>query len=379
MIVGAMTVKNEMGLNLISKSIFSLINSVDKIIVCDTGSTDGTNNFLKNIPEVVLLKHPWPGSYAKAKNLPLDYIKKNFSKDTIIVSLDGDEIICGNLRGKLKKSGSFDGLKLTKYNLIGPMIFTNQLTKIFKNSKSYQYSGKVFETIDNSIIDSGGKINESDIFICDFGRCRETVDFRKKYNYYKKLLLQEMRINISREKKIEFLQYKAYVETVLGEYENAILSLKEALDMEKQPSIYLFLGHVYRQIKKFSLSRRVLKILLNLSNDNQVKLSCYNQLAYLEFINKNLEQALEYLKTGSTLINKSVIININIAYVNFILKRYRKSKKHLEFLNHQYNFLSGNLVKRRSKNEEYFQCLAETFPDFEGINYYMKKIQGIPI
>ena len=80
-----MIVKNEE--KYIAKSIDSVKDIVNEIVIIDTGSTDSTLDILKNY-NVKLYNYKWENDFASARNFAINKIKSDW-----ILFLDADEIL----------------------------------------------------------------------------------------------------------------------------------------------------------------------------------------------------------------------------------------------------------------------------------------------
>src|ERR1044071_10347778 len=87
-------VKN--GAEIIGRLLQSVQGLSDDIIVCDTGSTDGTVQIAKDASASVF-SIPWEG-YGRSKNVAIGYAKYNW-----ILSLDADEKVDPELHARLQQ------------------------------------------------------------------------------------------------------------------------------------------------------------------------------------------------------------------------------------------------------------------------------------
>ena len=143
-------VKNE-ALN-IGRSIESYKDSVDEIIIVDTGSTDNTVEICKAYGAKVFLLE-WNNNFAEAKNFAINQATGDW-----IIFLDADEWFVPKLDKKLlvniiNKVDKFaDGIISTMCDCDGNIknIFVRgKVVRIFKRSKKIRYHGSIHERIKN--------------------------------------------------------------------------------------------------------------------------------------------------------------------------------------------------------------------------------------
>lgn len=139
-------VKNE-AKNL-TKSIKSLKNQVNEIVVVDTGSTDNTVNVARKLGARVYSFH-WQEDFSKARNFALSKAKGDW-----LVLLDADEYFtaktAGNIRQVIRQAKQADGLliQMVNYDVDKAEIqdYFYQL-RIVRNQQGLHYEGKIHEEL----------------------------------------------------------------------------------------------------------------------------------------------------------------------------------------------------------------------------------------
>lgn len=149
-----MIVKNEEG-NL-PRSLKSLVSVAQEIVVVDTGSTDKTVEIAESFGAKVF-HHPWKGDFAEARNASLDRATGSW-----ILVLDADEVVSQDLAEALPKAMDREGTDAylaTVVNMLDGGTTTSGFNvRLFRNKPGYRYVGSVHESVEDSIIAAGGKI-----------------------------------------------------------------------------------------------------------------------------------------------------------------------------------------------------------------------------
>src|ERR1700733_7747844 len=136
-IVAAMIVRNEE--RVIERCLTSLVGGADLVCICDTGSTDGTVEDIrncKNRPPVEVYDCDWV-DFATNRNISIEYAK-DLGADWILL-LDADNTACGELDRSFPQE--MDAFKIQIRS--GDLRYTNEL---LLNAKSdWEYTGVVHE------------------------------------------------------------------------------------------------------------------------------------------------------------------------------------------------------------------------------------------
>jgi len=135
----------------IAKCLDSLKPVADEIIVIDTGSEDATIQIAEDLGAHVF-RQKWENDFSKAKNAALDRARGDW-----IVFLDADEYFdetsVSKVRAVIEKvhgNRSVDGIKCELINIDrddGKIISSNEILRIFRNSKKIRYINKIHEEL----------------------------------------------------------------------------------------------------------------------------------------------------------------------------------------------------------------------------------------
>jgi len=143
-------VKNEE--NNIARCLQSVKHIAKEIIVVDTGSTDDTVNIAKKTGAKVF-HYQWENNFANARNYALEQAGGNW-----IMFLDADEYIVAGAAGeeltgfiaKIHGNRKIDGIACVIENtegVDGSLKSTDRIVRIFRNSRSVRYKGRIHECV----------------------------------------------------------------------------------------------------------------------------------------------------------------------------------------------------------------------------------------
>ena len=143
------------------RSLDSLKDQVDEIVVVDTGSTDGTMEAAKSYGAKVL-ESPWNNDFSTPRNMALD----NATGDWIIF-LDADEYFtdetCKNVRSvieqadKLGKNGLLINLVNIDVDKGNKVLDTTYILRMYRNVKEWRFVGRIHEELRKA---GGGTIDK---------------------------------------------------------------------------------------------------------------------------------------------------------------------------------------------------------------------------
>jgi len=143
-------VKNE---NKVLERCLESVKEADEIIICDTGSTDGTIKIAKKYTDKIFTDYKWDDHFANARN----HAKSKATGDWIL-SIDADEFLEEDGIRKVKEV-----ISKTKKNVINVEMWANKknckefvFPRIFKNIPEIKWEGRIhnyLNTVDSSMSD----------------------------------------------------------------------------------------------------------------------------------------------------------------------------------------------------------------------------------
>lgn len=233
-----MIVKNEE--ERLRECLDSVKDFASEIIIVDTGSSDRTKEAAREFTNKIY-DFVWIDDFSKARNYAISKAEGEW-----ILSLDADEKIskidCKKMVELLKRDEAdayylewndysnnkgVKGWKAVRINeekeskgLLG--FTTSRVLRLFKNKKGYHFSGRIHETINKSIEEGGGIIENSDLVIHHYGHLRnkEEVD-------YSKILKERIKEGDFKEKEEYFVLYELGRELVI---KNKLEEAKETFE-----------------------------------------------------------------------------------------------------------------------------------------------------
>ena len=227
---------------------------VDEILVVDTGSKDDTPKIAERLGARVY-RRAWPGDFAGAYNLFLPLASGDW-----ILSLDADELLDPASRSSIRtriRDPRIDGYladirnyscaPVMKWRGVEPDdplargamgYLPSQSVRLFRNHPDNRYRGEVHQSIRESILGRGGRIEAAGIVIHHYGWLREKRLAMKFENY----------LSLARSKvKSQPKNSRAWIELGLlrhhlGDPPGAMESFRKAHSLDHEPSSAFFLG-----------------------------------------------------------------------------------------------------------------------------------------
>ncbi|MDF0062885.1 glycosyltransferase [Staphylococcus pseudintermedius] len=197
-------VKNER--DYIIKSLLSILDLADEIIIVDTGSEDNTLDLIKKMcdKKIKIFTFNWCDDFSKARN----FANAKATCDWIMI-LDADEIVRknDNLKFYLTYLRIFDDFENTAFNF--KVIRDEEVyktSKLIRNTNTLTYKGRVHETF----FSLNNSVSYANLNVEVLGIRRGS---QKKTNYYNKLLLKTI-IDFPKEGRWYYLYLRDNIEDI---------------------------------------------------------------------------------------------------------------------------------------------------------------------
>lgn len=186
-------VRNEQ--DIIGRSISSVIDIADEIVVVDTGSTDNTMNVCRQFRKTKVLSQPWEQDFSKPKNFGISQCSSDW-----VLCMDADEIIdkrsASAIRGAIHSArANIFGFNIHivdhEHSFDAPpnpsSFFPSPQIRLFRHVPGMIFRGKVMESVKESMQSLGGATNVLDASIHHWlwrGQGQDYADLRVKwYNH----------------------------------------------------------------------------------------------------------------------------------------------------------------------------------------------------
>ncbi len=184
-----MIVKNEE--KFLPACLTSIAPIADEIIIIDTGSNDQTINIAKQF-NAKIIEIPWENNFSTARNISLQHATSDWifvidadeimtSSDLILIEnaihhpmVDAYQIITKNYTNATQSS-HFTPTPNHPHSHNFPGYVPSIKVRLFKNKPDYRFQGDVHELIDNSIINSAGKLELLPISIHHYGELKNNT------------------------------------------------------------------------------------------------------------------------------------------------------------------------------------------------------------
>lgn len=180
----------------IGKCLESIKSVASEIILVDTGSTDKTIEIAKGFTDKIL-HFQWNNNFSDARNFALSY-----AKNPIIFSIDADEelqnpeAVSTALRTAKDNVGGWLVANISIVSRKGSADFdtyATKMTRMFRNHPDFRYRGIIHEQVQDSILEKGFQLSDSEIILVHYGYSLDPDEMRKKQIRNLELLLQEVK------------------------------------------------------------------------------------------------------------------------------------------------------------------------------------------
>lgn len=326
-------------------------------IVLDTGSTDGTLNYLQTLP-VKIFQSAWEGDFSKARNLALSYTSRPW-----VLWLDADDRLPKETVDWIA-SGIFENSSLphsneaqSAYRLMvesprddGSRELARQV-RLFPNHKGIVWEGKVHESLSPSIHSLNIKVIDAHVYIQHMGY------YHAEHRKAKALRNEELL-------KIEWAEHLGNPYTAL-QYGNTLYQLgkyREAMTIYQagENAVNLRERTRYCFLRRMGLCYRALA-------DNDAAIECFNQQ-----IIESPDDTESWYNLGKICIEKNDISSA--------LKMFWNAGTTKEI----HSDMSGDIESLRQNSYGYYILLAMTLKEvpsdniYQGLEYLLNNITKLP-
>ena len=231
----------------IKNSLDSIGDSVDEIVVLDTGSSDDTCMIVQNYPKAQLFRSVWRDDFAAARNEALRYATGDW-----VVFLDADESFSEetrrNLRRIIEENGrDYDALAIKIENLdiesgAPKRIDHTYVVRAFRRTPAIRYEGRIHEHIVREDAELRlGFVPEDELLLLHTGYTPSRLKEKSERNL--KFLLREL----EQTKEPQEL-YRYLAEAYEGMDDTAHALHYARLDIADGPRPVLFASRCYRML-----------------------------------------------------------------------------------------------------------------------------------
>jgi glycosyltransferase involved in cell wall biosynthesis len=172
---------------------------VDEIVAVDTGSTDGTVALARALGATVIEHDFAPVDFSAARNRGLDAARGRY-----ILVLDADEVLVPASAHRIRTLVSHRenvGWILTRRNIPDGVpdgvpdgavgrAWTDHVVRVFPNHPQVRFRNRVHETIDQAILDGGGRLRRSGLVIDH--HLPATAALHEKWRWYVELVQRDL-------------------------------------------------------------------------------------------------------------------------------------------------------------------------------------------
>lgn len=373
MISLCMIVKNEE--NYIEHCLASVKDSVDEIVIVDTGSTDRTIEICESFGAKIV-RYDWIDDFSAARNYGIDQAKGDW-----ILVLDADEYLDEMDAGRLREYVSF----LDKEDFFASFTIRYDyfqdgswdeadIIRLFRNLDSIRYKGAVYESV---------RIKKAKVFIDrnrpiklhHLGFLKSENTIVSKRSMYMKITESSLRLSESENK---LFYWEAQDALIHGEMKKAIEICKTGISKcPDSKRLVELLGRLYIKTRNYEMAETcLLQVIEMAENEKKEKpdekskfgIRARNDMVELLFVRGNYEQALEIINSNIKLepsaysyINKSMIL-LEIGQIDEARSCMELARK-----------INPHIFELECGEKSKFSCLARTFQAYAGYKELLKK------
>ena len=360
-----MIVKNEE--NYLQDCLKSIVNSVDEIIIVDTGSTDLTETIAEKYTDKCY-RFRFESDFSSARNYSISLATGDW-----ILSLDADERIDeANLKIIKEYINSCDnnvaGIRITKYNFFkdGGWYISSGL-KLFRNNNNIKYEGEVGESVSASIKKMGLKIENINAYINHIGHSKSFESRHKKNVLY--LSIFKKRLVLAPED-FSLIAYVALLERAEGHLEAALRLIKESNNnilANENFTFQLFAGHVYKANGQYENAKCCYKKALNIIPNEENAIS---NLGVINMCMGNIVEAISILQNGIIYNPTAWFLYMNLGLAYEMNKQYKEAVECYNYAYQGNSYFAYYDCRAKTEMDPYRMFYYETIPHYAGYMYH---------
>src|SRR3989338_2511182 len=372
-----MIVKNEE--NCIERSLQSVKDIADEIVIVDTGSTDGTLAIVQRFTEKVL-HFSWNNDFSAARNFALSHATSDW-----ILFLDADEVIAQEDQQKIKKiladsaseksaaayflhqkeytnDSTLTGFQYcTEKNIynkafLGFVVVENAI-RLFRRDKNISFSWRIHESVAPSLEQRGVVPLDSGIFIHHYKQEKGKEAQHQKMLRYLAIGEQQLRETPSLAKphyEVGLIYY------ALGRYADAITAFQKVLSLKPdEHRAYYKLGRCFAKIGRFIDSQQAFEKYLTFASQNS---DVYGELGLLAIKQGKILDAERLLRKAVELHSGNILGRHNLSLLLLQLGRKEEATAFLQETAHSFpNPFVYNTLGILSAGEKNYTPACEYF------------------
>ncbi len=335
----------------IRKSINSCKDFVNEIIVVDTGSSDKTIEYAKEL-DARVYEHEWVDDFSVARNFSISYAKYSW-----ILILDADEILdkksAIELLSIVQTKRNTCAFELRVVSDLGSINYNEaRVIRFFKNDRKLYFENRIHEQITGSLNKIKAKVLRSNVKIIHDGYNEKNVDQKAKQSRNIKLL----KLMLVEQPNYYYWPYSLGVSYLaINDNKNGLKYLNQSLSDSLHPNlkaaIINLIAGVYKSKKKWnrvmSLAERSVEFSKNQFFAYCLLYDSYNELKDFNSSNIIIDKLISIFpnlkKNGSDLNSDNFLPLNNIKIMKglslYNLKKLDKSKDVFEEVFHDLNIL----------------------------------------
>jgi tetratricopeptide (TPR) repeat protein len=335
------------------------------LVIIDTGSTDATLSIAKEFTSKIA--HSNGKSWSESRNEAID-----LASEAWILFLDADEEFPDTEWPEIDKALSdtdisVSALRVSRYNFSGRgEVWMDRVVRFFRNDPQIRYRRLVGESVEDSIAEINGTINDTQIILNHWGSFRtQRIRSAKLSQYYE---LANMQVTDYPHTGL-WAGYSGFLARVVGDWGNAESWIDLALQREAEsPRVQAYRGHVLRALGK---NTEALSAFLQAQYADPSEDSHTNMVGVMKFMLGDFEGARQTFQFIREKNPKFLLSLLNLGLLNQAEENYQGAEylfKEVALLNSGFMFQD---FRSRLEVDHFTYLFNETVPHFAGLPYHL--------